>query len=78
MRQLRDATTLDRLLSKGFFADRRNELTVDEGCLLWGIRVIVPKSLREKLFQELHQDHPGATRMKSVARSCMWWPGLDK
>ena len=29
-------------------------------------------------MQELHKDHPGVTRMKSVARSYMWWPGLDK
>ena len=60
------------------FSDRRNELTVEEGCLMWGIRVIVPKRLRDKLLQELHRDHPGVSRMKSVARSYMWWPGLDK
>ena len=60
------------------FSDRRNELTVEEGCLLWGIRVIIPHRLREKLLEELHKDHPGVTRMKSVARSYMWWPGLDK
>jgi transposase InsO family protein len=60
------------------FSDRRNELTVEEGCLLWGIRVVIPHKLREKLMEELHKDHPGVTRMKSVARSYMWWPGLDK
>ena len=60
------------------FFNRRNELTVEEGCLLWGIRVVIPKRLRIKLLQELHRDHPGVSRMKSVARSYMWWPGLDK
>ena len=40
--------------------------------------MIVPKCLREKLLQELHKDHPGVIRMKSVAWSFMWWPGLDK
>ena len=60
------------------FLTRRNELMVEEGCLLWGFRVVIPQSLRQKLLQELHKDHPGVTRMKSVARSYMWWPGLDK
>ena len=60
------------------FADRRNELTVEEGCLLWGYRVLIPEKLRRKLLQELHRDHPGVVRMKAIARSYMWWPGLDR
>ena len=34
------------------FYDKRHELTVEEGCILWGYRVIIPKCLREKLLQE--------------------------
>ena len=59
------------------FYNRHTELSVEEGCLLWGYRVVVPKRLKERLLRELHKDHPGVTKMKSVALSYMWWPGLD-
>ena len=29
-------------------------------------------------MEELHQSHPGITRIKALARSYVWWPNLDK
>lgn len=57
---------------------KRQELTIESGCLLWGTRVLVPDKLCAKLLEELHSDHPGIIRMKLVARSYFWWPKLDK
>ena len=34
---------------------RRNELTSESGCLLWGARVIIPESLRKTVLKELHE-----------------------
>lgn len=44
---------------------------------MWGSRVVIPPSLRQRLLDELHDSHPGIVRMKAVARSHFWWPNLD-
>lgn len=49
---------------------RRDELTVEDGVLLWGLRVIVPPRSRQALVEELYEAHPGASRMKAVVRAC--------
>ena len=54
------------------------ELSCRDGCLLWGQRVIIPKRLRNQLLTELHEGHVGVCRMKALARSFVWWPGLDQ
>lgn len=59
------------------YMNRRNELTLHQGCLMWGNRVIIPEELQETLLQELHVGHVGIQKMKTLARSYVWWPTLD-
>ena len=45
-------------------------------CVLLGSRVVVPPAGRTKMLEELHEGRPGICKMKALARSFVWWPGL--
>ena len=62
---------------KPFFT-RRDELSIEEGCIIWGTRVIVPKKLQSSVFKLLHEGHVGMVKMKMIACSYIWWPCIVK
>jgi hypothetical protein len=50
------------------------ELSVEQGCLLRGCKVLIPPTLRRKVLNELHSAHIGMSKMKGLARKNVWWP----
>ena len=47
------------------------------GCLLLGLRVVIPKKYHSSVLKLLHEGHPGITCMKSLARLHVWWPTIN-
>ena len=59
------------------YKNRQSELSVLDGCLLRGSRVIVPKAGQGIILNQLHETHPGITKTKALAHCFVWWPGID-
>ena len=51
------------------YKHRENELSTENGCVMWGMRVVVPQTLHSQVLKSLHSNHPGITWMKAIARS---------
>ncbi|XP_036342491.1 uncharacterized protein K02A2.6-like, partial [Rhagoletis pomonella] len=60
------------------FGITQTEFTLQNGCLLRGIRVYIARPFCEKVLAELHTAHFGMSKMKTLARAYCWWGGLDK
>ena len=57
------------------YFNRQNELSAIDGCILWGARVIIPAAGCSLVLKELHETHPGISKMKHhLDRIC---GGLD-
>ena len=46
--------------------------------LLYSDRVVIPKKLQKRILKDFHAGHPGKNRMKSLMRSYVYWPAMDR
>ncbi|XP_031328872.1 uncharacterized protein K02A2.6-like [Photinus pyralis] len=59
------------------YFEKREELSVEEGILLWKGRICVPAGLQSEILKMLHDGHPGVSVMQSLARLHVYWPRID-
>ena len=55
----------------------RAMLTVHDGLLLRGSRLVIPTAMRNSVLEALHEGHQGMTRCRERAREAVWWPRLS-
>ena len=54
----------------------RCDLVIDDGLVLKGDRIIIPKSLRKQVLDTIHLGHQGETKCILIARESVFWPGI--
>ncbi|CAG2186134.1 unnamed protein product [Mytilus edulis] len=59
------------------YFDIRDELTLQNGLLFKGERVIIPKSLRTVMIKKIHSSHIGIEGCLRRARESRYWPGMN-
>lgn len=60
-----------------FYFQLQDRLTVDDGLLFLDHRIIIPKSLRNKMLYLLHEPHMGMEKTKLKARMTVYWPNIN-
>ena len=56
----------------------REELTVEDGHVLKGTRIIIPNKKHEVLLKLIHEGHLGLNKCKLCAKDIVYWPGLNE
>lgn len=83
--------TLRQFIKSGFPSSKRElpenirqfwpkhaDLTEEDGVILCGCRLVIPRSMRKAVTALLHDSHQGQERTKARARRVVYWPGLDR
>ena len=55
----------------------RDEMTCEDGIIMRGDRIVIPKSLRYDMKQKIHSGHTGINSCLRRARTYVFWPGMS-
>eukprot|EP00057_Strongylocentrotus_purpuratus_P027755 XP_011682229.1 PREDICTED: uncharacterized protein K02A2.6-like [Strongylocentrotus purpuratus] len=55
----------------------RDELSISDGLIFRGERVVIPNSMRKGMIERLHSSHLGESSCLKRARECLYWPNMN-
>ena len=55
----------------------RDELTVYDGLILKGTRIVIPKSLQSEVLKQIHYAHQGFEKCKLRAKGSVFWTNIN-
>ena len=72
-----DRSTLKGTL-KCYYVPVANELSVHDGLLLRGNRMVIPLSLHQEIIGKIHSGYQGTTKCRQREQGSVWWPGMGQ
>ena len=58
------------------FLKVKSELSVNNGILLRGKRLVIPPTMRQEMLSKNHSGHQGINKCLQRAKCSVWWPGI--
>ena len=55
----------------------RDELTVSDGLILKGTRIVIPKSLQSEVLKQIHYAHQGSEKCNLRAKGSVFWTSIN-
>ena len=56
----------------------KEELTIVDGLVLRGDRLVIPEKLQQTVVDIAHGSHQGIVKTKALLRETLWFPGMDR
>ena len=63
--------------SRALSRNTASQLSLEEGLLLRGNRIVIPSTLQAEKLNRIHEGHQGIFKCRRRAQQSVWWPGLN-
>ena len=75
LQQLQEASQVPSQMQA--FWTFQEELTIEDGLISKGTRIVVPSMKQAEIHKLIHESHLGLTKCKLRAKETVYWPGLN-